>query len=345
MEGFSAAKVKQGYFLLALTILGSLLAYMLRDYISSFLGAVTIYILLRGPLHYLNETKKWPKVLTVSLLMLLSLVMLILPLGLISVMMSSKVQYMVQHYAEFLQIIKGWNNTISGRLHINLLSDDTIGKVTEAGANVIPILLSVTMNSLAQITILYFLLYFMMMDGRMVEQWVIDNAPFNNENTQLLSHELKMQTMSNGIGIPILIVIQIVISAIGYWIFGMDQPLFWGVITGFASVLPIVGPAVIWIPVAIYVYFTGSHGHSIGLAIYSALLLVNVEHLVRFTLLKKIGNTHPLITFFGIMIGLSLFGFLGLIFGPLLISYFLILLKIYQKEYLPDAIPIEEEKL
>ena len=116
-------------------------------------------------------------------------------------------------------------------------------------------------------------------------------------------------------------------------------------ITGFASVLPIVGPAVIWIPVAIYVYFTGSHGHSIGLAIYSALLLVNVEHLVRFTLLKKIGNTHPLITFFGIMIGLSLFGFLGLIFGPLLISYFLILLKIYQKEYLPDEIPIGEESL
>ena len=228
MDGFGADKVKQTYFLLVLTILGSLLGYMLRDYISSFLGAVTIYILLRGPLHYLNETKKWPKVLTVSLLMLLSLVMLILPLGLISVMMSSKVQYMVQHYAEFLQIIKGWNNTLSGRFHINLLSDDAIGKVTEAGANVIPMLLSVTMNSLAQITILYFLLYFMMMDGRIIEQWVIDNAPFNNENTQLLSHELKMQTMSNGIGIPILIVIQIVISAIGYWIFGMDQPIFWG---------------------------------------------------------------------------------------------------------------------
>ena len=106
MDGFGADKVKQTYFLLVLTILGSLLAYMLRDYISSFLGAVTIYILLRGPLHYLNEKKKWPKVLTITLLMLLSLVMLVLPLGVISVMMSSKVEYLVKHYAEFLQIIK-----------------------------------------------------------------------------------------------------------------------------------------------------------------------------------------------------------------------------------------------
>jgi len=63
---------------------------------------------------------------------------------------------------------------------------------------------------------------------------------------------------------------------------------------------------------------------------------------VRFSLMKKLGDTHPLIIFFGIIIGVNLFGFLGLIFGPLLISYFLILLEIYQKEYLPQAVPMEE---
>jgi predicted PurR-regulated permease PerM len=341
MAGFSKENIKQTYFLLALTLLGSLLIYMLRDYISSFLGAVTIYILLRHPLHYLNETKKWPKALTVSLLMLLSLVLLILPLSLISVMLTSKVEYLVRHFADFLQIIKGWNNSVSAKFNFNILSDDTIGKVATAGANIIPGLLSATVASMAQLAVLYFVLYFMMMDGRAIEQWVLNNSPFNKDNTQILIHELKMQTLSNGIGMPLLILIQIGISGLGYWIFGVDEPLFWGVITGFASVLPIVGTAVIWIPVAIYVYFTGTHWHSIGLAIYSALLLVNVEHLVRFTLLKKIGNTHPLVTFFGIVIGLSLFGFLGLIFGPLLISYFMILLSIYQREYLPSEVPVE----
>lgn len=342
MEGLSAQKVKQVYFLVALTLLGCLLAYFLKEYISSFLGAATIYILLRSPLHYLSVAKKWPKLLAVTLLMLLSVVMLILPLGLLSVMLSSKAQYLVEHYAYFLDIIRKWNQTISAQFNINLFSEDTLSKVTAAGANIIPEVLSATISSVAQISVLYFILYFMMAEGLFMETWVLKNIPFNNENTQLLVQELKVQTYSNAIGIPILIIIQAVIAAIGYAIFGMDEPIFWGIITGFASMIPIIGVAVIWIPVCIYLYFTSTPGRSIGLGIYNGLLLVNVEHLVRFSVLKRYGNTHPLVTFFGIIIGLSLFGFLGLIFGPLLISYFIILLQIYQREYMQTTEILQE---
>ncbi|MCW3126021.1 MAG: hypothetical protein JWO03_1679 [Bacteroidetes bacterium] len=340
MRGFSNDKVKQTYFLLVITILACVLAYMLREYISSLLGAATIYILFRGLLHQLIERRKWPRVLTVTLLMLLSVVIVLVPVGLISFMLSSKAQYLVQHYAEFMQILKGWNDTISNDFGVNLLSQETIGKVTATGADIIPSLLSATVSSVAQIAVLYFLLYFMMMEGRRIERWILENSPFNAQNTMHLLHELKMQTMSNAIGIPILIIIQAVIAAVGYWIFGMDQPFFWGVITGFASMIPIIGPAVIWIPVSIYMYISGAHGKSFGMAAYNALLLVNVEHAVRFSLLKKIGNTHPLITFFGIVIGIEMFGFLGLIFGPLLISYFIILIDIYQSEYLKEPLLI-----
>ena len=345
MQGFSNNKVKQTYFLLAITILACVLGYMLREYISSFLGAATIYILFRGPLFYLTDKRKWPKVATVSLLIILSVVIVLLPLGLISYMLSSKAQYLVQHYADFIQIIKGWNDGISASLGINLLSDDAMGKVASAGADIIPAVLSATVSSVAQIAVLYFLLYFMMMEGRTMEKWVIENSPFSRENTHQLTHELQIQTLSNAIGIPLLIIIQAIIAAIGYWIFGVEQPFFWGVITGLASMIPIIGPAVIWIPVSVYLYISGAHGKSIALAVYNALLLVNVEHAVRFSLLKKIGNTHPLVTFFGIVIGIELFGFLGLIFGPLLISYFLILLDIYRKEYLAEELVIVEEEV
>jgi predicted PurR-regulated permease PerM len=343
MAGFSADKVKQTYFLVTLTILGCLLAFLLRDYISSLLGATTIYILLRRPLSYLTEIRKWHKTATVILLMLLSMVVLILPLGLVSVMLSSKAEYMVQHYAEFLQILKGWNNLVSDKLNINLLSDDTLHKVTVAGANVIPAVLSATVSSLTQILIMYLLLYFIMKDGRRIEKWIIDNSPFRKENTALLAHALKAQTLSNAIGLSVLGVSQAIFSGIGYWIFGLDEPFFWGVITGFAGVIPVVGTTIIWVPLTIYMYFAGGpHWHAIAVAIYCVLVLTNVDNVVRFSLMKKLGDTHPLIIFFGIMIGVNLFGFLGLIFGPLLISYFLILLEIYQKEYLPNEIPMEK---
>lgn len=343
MAGFSEDKVKQTYFLLVLTLLGVFLAYLLREYISSFLGATTIYILLRRPLSYLTEVRKWHKTATVALLMLFSLVVLILPVGLLSVMLSSKAQYMVQHYAEFLQIIKGWNNTLSERFNIDLLSNDTLAKVTAAGADVIPVLLSATFSSLTQVLIMYLLVYFIMKDGNRIEKWVLDNSPFMAENTGLLSHELKTQTLANAIGIPVMGLAQAFFSFFGYWIFGLDEPLFWAVITGFASVMPVVGTAIIWVPVTIYVYITGgAHWHGIGVGIYSAIVLTNVDNFVRIALMKKLGDTHPLIVFFGILIGVDLFGFLGLIFGPLLISYFLILLDIYQKEYMPREVPMEE---
>jgi predicted PurR-regulated permease PerM len=343
MAGFSAEKVKQTYFLVTLTILGCFLAYLMRDYISSLLGATTIYILLRRPFHYLTEVRKWHKTLTFSVLMILSVVVLILPLGLISVMLSSKAQYMVQHYAEFLQILKGWNAEISARTHIDLLSEDTIGKVTAAGANIIPGILSATMSSISQILIMYLLLYFIMKDGERIELWIIENSPFKRENTAILAHALKAQTLSNAIGLSVLAVAQGIFSGIGYWMFGVDEPFFWGVITGFAGIIPVVGTTIIWVPLTIYVYFAGGpHWHAAAIAIYCLLVLTNVDNVVRFSLMKKLGDTHPLIIFFGIMIGVNLFGFLGLIFGPLLISYFLILLEIYQKEYLPRIIPMED---
>lgn len=343
MAGFAADKVKQTYFLATLTILGFVLAVLLRDYISSLLGATTIYILLRRPLNYLTEVKKWHKTLTVSVLMLLSIVILILPLGLISVMLSSKAQYMVQHYAEFLQILKGWNTEISSRFNVNLLSEDTISKVTAAGANFIPAVLSATLSSMTQLLIMYLLLYFIMKDGERIELWIIENSPFKRENTALLARALKAQTLSNAIGLSVLAAAQAVFSGIGYWMCGVDEPFFWGVITGFAGIIPVVGTTIIWVPLTIYTYFAaGPHWHAAAVGVYSAVVLSTVDNVVRFSLMKKLGDTHPLIIFFGIMIGVNLFGFLGLIFGPLLISYFLILLEIYQKEYLPRIIPMED---
>jgi predicted PurR-regulated permease PerM len=161
---------------------------------------------------------------------------------------------------------------------------------------------------------MYLLLYFIMMDGHRIEQWILDNSPFQPENTGLLASALKAQTLSNAIGLSVLGVAQAFFSGIGYWMFGMDEPFFWAVITGFAGILPVVGTTIIWVPVAIYLYFVGPHWHAFAVAIYCAVVLTNVDNVVRFSLMKKLGDTHPLIIFFGIIIGVNLFGFLGFLF-------------------------------
>ena len=90
---------------------------------------------------------------------------------------------------------------------------------------------------------------------------------------------------------------------------------------------------VVWIPLVLYTYATGEHFNATGLLIYSFLVTGNVDYLARMTLLRKLGNVHPVITILGVIVGLGLFGFIGLIFGPLLISYIIVLFQIYSNEF------------
>jgi len=78
----------------------------------------------------------------------------------------------------------------------------------------------------------------------------------------------------------------------------------------------------------------GDWVHALGLTIYALLVITNVDNLIRFILQKKLADIHPLITVFGVVIGLSLFGFMGIIFGPLLLSLFLLCIDIFKKSYL-----------
>lgn len=96
---------------------------------------------------------------------------------------------------------------------------------------------------------------------------------------------------------------------------------------------PLVGTMIVWVPLVVSMYSTGGTWAATGLLIYSVVVTGNVDYITRMGLLKKMGDVHPMVTVLGVIVGLGLFGFVGLIFGPLLISYFIILIKIYLNEF------------
>jgi predicted PurR-regulated permease PerM len=219
---------------------------------------------------------------------------------------------------------------------IDLFSADTAGKLTGVAANIIPHFISATADAIADVFVLYFLLFFMLSNAVELELYVRKNLPFNDANDQLLLQELKSQTISNSIGIPIIAIAQGIAAGIGYWVFGVDEAFFWAVISAMLSVIPVVGATLVWVPLAIILYLSGNQWQAVALVIYFMAGVGLLDNVLRFALQKRLGDTHPLITFFGVIIGLPLFGFVGLIFGPLLISYFILLLRIYRNEYLGE---------
>ena len=166
-----------------------------------------------------------------------------------------------------------------------------------------------------------------------MESVISKYIPLKNKNISLIASETKDIVTSYAIGIPILAVAQGICATIGYWIFGVENPIFWGFITALCSVIPFVGSALIWVPLVAYLYATNDAHNALFLAIYSVVVVLNVDNLLRIVLLKAFADIHPLITLFGVIIGLPLFGFLGLIFGPLLVSYLLLLMRIYVNEF------------
>lgn len=331
---FDQNRVRQVFFIILIILLGLLLFLELYTFLPALLGAITIYILLHKWMFYLTEKKKWRKGWTAILLMFFSFIVILVPVGLLVNMLSSKISFAVQHSDELMLALKKLVGTIETRFDIKLASEENINKLGGAIAKSLPGILGATFNTLTTIFFMYFILYFMLMNGRYMEDAMYEHVPLHDSNVNRLGKEIHMMVASNAIGIPLIAFAQGLVGLVGYLIIGVDEPFFWFGVTCIAGMIPVVGAALAYIPLAIILFANDQTGKGIAMLIFGFGIIGTLDNVLRFTLLKKLGNVHPLTTVFGVIIGLNVFGFIGLIFGPLLISLFMLLLKIYSSEFI-----------
>lgn len=333
-------RLRQIIILSVVIIIGLLLLKHFYIFLPSVLGAVTLYILSRKYFFYITEKKKWSKGWSALLFILSFVILICLPVYFAVVLLVPKLVDFFNNPVQLMVAVQSFSEKIEKATNIRLYKPETLQNTMQQLANNIPGLLSGTVNFLTNLLLTFFLYYYMLVNAKTMEKSLGDFLPLKRSNRDILAKETEMMIRANGIGIPLLAVIQGLVSMLGYYIFGVHQIGVWAFLTGLASLIPIVGTAIVWVPIMIYLFATGESVHAIGLGIYSLVVTGNVDYVARITLLKKIGDVHPLITIVGVIVGLSMFGFWGLIFGPLLISYFIVLLKIYRNEFY--GAPIEE---
>ena len=326
-------RLRQIILLLVIVLLAILLLNQLFVFLPGFLGAITLYILLRNSFNYLTIRKRWGKTGTAVLFILGSLVIIALPLYFSIRLISSELSILLNNSAELVADARLVGQKIYELTGVQLMTDENILTFQKQAATIIPSLLNSSASILSNFAVMFFLLYFMLVNGREIEKFLDRFIPLKEENIDMLSLETRNMIRANAIGIPVLAIIQGVVATIGYWIFGVKDFALWGFLTGVFSMVPIVGSALIWAPLCIYLFAIDKTGKAIGLLLYAALLISNIDYVVRLTLLRKFMDVHPVITVFGVIVGLGLFGFWGVIFGPLLISYFVILIRIYMNEF------------
>lgn len=335
MTGFKEQYWKYSL-LIIIVILGAIVFKETLPFLSGVLGACTIYVLVRRQMIYLAETKKIRRSIAATLILLEVSLCFLIPAFLVIWLLVNRLQSVNLEPSVLIKTIQHFIDLVHQKVGYNVMSSDNLSMITSKISDVAQMLVGQISSFLINSFVLLFVLYFMLLGGQKMESYIYDILPFKNKNKKQVIKSAKVMVTSNAIGIPLLAIIQGIIAMIGYLIFGTPDPLIFGFLTCFATILPLIGTALIWFPLAVYLALTGNVAGGVGLAIYALVVISNVDNLVRFLLQKKLADTHPMVTIFGVILGLSLFGFWGVIFGPLLLSLFLLCFDMFKRDYIDE---------
>jgi predicted PurR-regulated permease PerM len=313
---------------------------------ASFLGAVTLYVIMHKWMIKLCNHYKIKKWINALFLILLSLIVLILPTVWVSSIAFHKIKPFLQDPEILKNTFEQMNVYLQNKLNIDILNKVNIDKITNQGIPFLQSTIGSTINTVLNLVVMYIILFFLLVNNTEVEYWVHKHIPLKKFNTDLAITEFKRLVISNAVGIPLVAIIQGIAGLIGYLIFGVKGAVLLSILTAICSVIPMVGPTLVWGPVSLFMLSQGKESQALWVALWGFLLIGSIDNIARFLLQKKIGNIHPLITIFGVIIGINLFGFVGLIFGPLMVSMFILIIKIYSDEFgIAESDRITEEKL
>lgn len=343
MEPKAENRTNKTIFLVVIIVFGLLLLYSLSEYFTAFLGGVMFYVLFKRWMEHLVKKRKWKKGRAAILIIVISFFIVLLPVTLFISMIYNKVAPVVMHPTEFLSTLQQLDSTITKKTGVQLLSEKNMQDIQAAGTTLVSGIINQGLEAFTTITMMYFFLYFLLVNFNRTEASILVSLPFSRAKIKMFGAELKAQTFSNAVGVPLIALTQGIFAFIIYLITGLPEPAFWAILTGFSSVIPIVGTGIIWLPASLYLFATGHTWQGIVLIAWSALIMGSMDNVIRFMLAKRMADVHPVVTVLGIIFGLKYLGITGLIFGPLIISYFLILLKIYYAEYQNPATLIKKK--
>lgn len=326
-------RVRQILILTILILMVVLSIKELKAFMPGLLGALTLYILSRASYFQLVFNRKWKRGSAALMYVFYYLLLLGLPIFLAIALVGPKVNSFLNDPEAMLNNLKLAIAKVQERVGFNLISESSLENFFSRMSEFLPTLFNSAANLITNLVIMLFLLYYMLYHGREVEMNLFRYMPLKNENTMKLAQETKRMIKANALGIPMISIIQGITATLGYYLFGINEYGLWGFLTGVFAFFPVVGTMVVWVPLVIYTFASGDTWNGTGLLIYSVVVTGNVDYVARITLLRKMGNVHPVITVLGVLVGLGLFGFIGLIFGPLLVNYIIVLFNIYINEF------------
>ena len=318
--------------IISLVVIAGFILIGLRQYTIALLGSGIIYVIFRPWFTNLVHKRKWNRLLVTILLILFSVVVIIMPFLALSLLLINRIQYYSQHTDQILQLIekleKATGIQLTDQANIKNLVKQSAGFASQQ----FPSILSGTLDVIISLGLLYVGLYFIFMEEEKFLKGLRKYLPFEDDTLDELGEDLKNMVNANILGQALVSLVQSILTGLTLWIFGVPDAVFWGTVAFFFAFIPILGTPIVWGPAGILMISQGNTGDGVGILVVGVIVIINVDNLLRVMLAKRMGDVHPFVTLTGIVLGVPIFGILGLVIGPLLLAYFMVLFNVFERQ-------------
>lgn len=308
--------IRQIFTLLLILVTGGLIFFEITPYFSGVLGAITLYVLLKGTMGKL-EKKGWKPSLAAAFLMFLSFISILLPIIGSIFLLGDKIGKTAKNSEKVVNAIKKQLESWEHHLGYKITDQIDPSSISSGITNSVTSILGSAVNTFIAISIMYFLLYYMLVNRKELHRTLMDYIPISKENLKTLGTEIYSSVRSNSLGIPLVAVAQGFVSLLGFLIFGVENPFFWSIVVTIGSMVPFVGSLLGIGPVFILAISNGDAFQAWGILLYGFIVVGTTDNIIRLYVLRKLDDVHPLITLLGVIVGIPLFLDLSVLFSDL----------------------------
>jgi predicted PurR-regulated permease PerM len=327
MTFLATPRDRAGLLILALAIC---VLFAVAPFLSGLLGAAVLYVVF---VHLYRRLERVMRPAFASVITLaVALLIVALPLGwLIGVVIAQAPDALrtLQSSAVFSRVAE-----------LRILDFDIGAEVAKASGTIASWLSSRVFSFVGSATsavlnlvIAFFGLYYMLRSDGHTWSAIQPYIPFSPATADALRDRFVSVTEATLFGTTLIAVVQGTLIGVGFWIVGLTNPFFWGTVAAFASILPVLGTALVWLPAVLVLLVQNRFGAAITMVVIGAGVASNIDNLIRPLIYRRVSNIHPMITLVGAFAGVKLFGLLGVLLGPLAIAYLFELLHFYRQEY------------
>ncbi len=344
----SRAQIFTAAFFLIFVVLLYQASLLLEPFLSALIWAAIIALALHPLYRRMVTLLRGRRSLSAVLMTLATLLLVIGPAVVLFVMLASQVVDLYQWTVKYVQSgqwMDLWNRLKGSALSsileqpfvaqmdikgflvkgLGQFSSDLAGQVAGALKNI----LLLTVNFL----IMLFALFFFFRDGETYYATAMEILPFSDEQKRAITEKLSGTFSAVINGIFLIALLQGAVTGTGFALFGVPFPVFWGFLAFVLALLPVVGAAGVWVPGALYLFLQGFTMKALLLGIWGLLLVSTPDNFLKPVFIGKKAKIPTFFLFIGILGGLKVYGFLGILFGPLVVTLVIVFVRIYREEF------------